>query len=346
MTTDAAVDLPPVDPQALAATVERAWAAWLERTMRRERSTAVRDYVYASAWRACERRMVYEMTVPDQQLPVETDVLAKFRRGNDRERDLLVDLTRAGRDAEPGFTLVGQQQQFRVRSRDGRDVISGRIDGKLVFGNQKPETGAPLEVKAWSPYLIERIETFEDVFQNVWTQSGGYQLLAYLYATNVPYGFLLLDRSGIPRLLLVELTDVNYERMEQFLAKAERASAHVLAGTLPDYIDDAAECKRCPFFGTACQPPIASKTQDVLLDPELEVNLERWWELRAQGKEWRDLDDKVKRQLRGVESAVAGHFAITGTWSTYQKLALPPEVRKQYTTSDPKGRFSLDIARL
>lgn len=338
------IDVETLDPPAKAAVVLRSWEAWLERMHRRE-APPPRTYVYASAWRACERRMVFEMTAPTEQAPVPTDTLARFRRGNDRERDLLADLVRIGREvADPPFHIENQQAGFHVPGRAGVDAIHGKIDGKLRFEGQK--VGAPLEVKAWASTTVERIEVFEDVFESPWTRSGGYQLLSYLYGHDVEYGYLLLDRSGIPRLLLVELTSDNYARMEEFLARAERAIAHAVAGTLPDYITDAAECKRCPFYGTACQPPIGSDVQQVLTDPEVEALLERWWALREPGKQWAHLDEQVKKRLRGIESAVAGHFAISGKWSTYTKVVLPPEIKQQFTIADPKGRFSLEVERL
>jgi len=321
------------------ALIERSWVAWLEKDRRASKPHAT---VWASSWRACDRRMVYDLVVPDQQLPFDADTLARFQRGNDRESDLFQHLVHIGKTSTPTFAIEGQQQRFEVKGRDGV-VITGRVDGFLRFKDEKQR--APIECKAWHPNVVERIATFEDVFENVWTRGGGYQLLAYLFDSGEPYGFMLLDRSGLPRLLLVEMSGDHWRRMEAFLAKAERAVEHAKAGTLPDYIDDQAECKRCPFYGHVCQPPLQAKGA-VLTDPELEAALEEWWALRESGKRWRDLDEQVKKQLRGVEAAVAGHFSISGKWGTQAKLTLPPEIRKQFTISDPKGRFTLEVERL
>ena len=67
---------------AIADTVDAAWRDYLVREHRR--SPAAHPYVYASSWRECLRRMVYEMTVPEQLPPWPAEVLAKFRRGDDR----------------------------------------------------------------------------------------------------------------------------------------------------------------------------------------------------------------------------------------------------------------------
>lgn len=326
-------------PAAIAKAVEEAWAAFLlaERRLPNPHPT----HVYASAWRPCERRMVYEMTVPDQQPPFDAFTLARFRRGNDRERDLLADLARMGRNATPPFQVIGQQDAFKVRDRRGRYVISGKVDAFLSIERMK----APIEVKAWSPQLVDRIETFTDLFDNVWTRSGGYQLLAYLYGHGDPVGFMVLDRSGLPKLVPVVLEE-HLDRMEDFLAKAERCVDHAQAETLPPFLEgDAAECRRCPFYGGVCQPPLGAADVQVFTDAELEADLERWHALRDAGKEWASLDDKLKKRLRGTENGIAGPFSITGKWVKLSRLELPEELKRQHTVTDPKGKFFLTIER-
>lgn len=327
-------------PTAIAEAVQTAWSTFLaaDRTQ-----MAPHPYVYASAWRVCDRRMVYEMTQPETLPPFPPEVLAKFRRGDDRERDLLQDLTRIGRSSEPAFKVIGQQERFELKDRKGRVAIAGKVDARLELSRRERP---PLEVKAWSPMMVDRIETFADLFENPWTRSGGYQLLSYLFGAGEPYGFLLLDRSGIPKLLPVEL-DQNLDRMEEFLAKAERALDHRHAGTLPDFLDDdPAECKRCPWYGHTCNPPLSANGAQVLADPDLEAALERWHELKPAGKEFDALDRDIKGRLRGVEMGIAGKFQILGRWQKQSRLDLPADLKKQYTVTDPKGRFTLDITKL
>lgn len=317
-------------------------AAWAQHLTRAARPHTPHDYVYASAWRTCERRMVYELTHADQQPRFEAEVLAKFRRGDDRERDLLADLARIGRDAEPPFQVIGQQERFVLRDHKSRPAIVGKVDARIAVDG----AAAPLEVKAWSPYLVDRIERFEDLFSNPWTQSGGYQLLAYLYGASEPYGFILMDRSGLPRLIPVEL-EANLDRMEEFLARAERVLDHVQAGTLPDYYDDAAECRRCPFYGSTCNPPLGSTGEPRLIaDPDLEAALERRQKHKAAADEYDSADRFVKDHLRGVEHAIIGSFHVRGKWGKQSRIELPPKLQKQYTVTNPKGRFTLDIVKL
>lgn len=334
--TPATATLAPAD---IATAIEKGWEDFL--LADRRTASAHPNYVYASAWRTCERRMVYELTVPDQQQPFDADTLARFRRGNDRERDIVADLSRIGRNATPEFRIVGQQDAFKLKDRRGRQVISGKVDGFLEVDRQR----APLEVKSWSPFIVDRIESFDDLFDNPWTRSGGYQLLSYLFGHEMPVGFMLLDRSGIPKALPVVL-DRHLDRMEEFLAKSERVVDHALAGTLPAFIEDASECRRCPFYGAVCNPPLSAKDVQVFTDPMFESELQWWHDHKDVAKQWNSLDDRIKKQLRGVENAIAGPFSILGTWGKSSRVELPAALKKQYTVTDPKGRFTLEITRL
>lgn len=327
-------------PQLVAQAIQATWAATLERE--RHPSTA-HTYVYAGARRDCLRRMVLEMNVPEQQPAFSVDVLAKFRRGSDRERDLLIDLARVGRECDPPFDVIGQQERFVLKDRKGRPAIVGKVDARLRFARYH---AAPLEVKAWAPTLVERIERFSDLFDNKWTRSGACQLLSYLYGAGEPFGFMLLDRSGLPLLLPVEL-EHHLDVMEDFLTRAEAAIDHQRAGTLPDYlVGDAAECRRCPFYGSVCNPPLTHTGATLLNDPELEQLLEQREALRESGQEYDRLDKLLKGRLRGIEAGVCGPFAIEGRWGKSSRVELPPELREQYTKTDPRGRFTLEITRL
>jgi hypothetical protein len=329
-------------PAAIADAIDHSWRRDLES---RRYHPAPHRYVYASAYRPCLRRTVYEMVAPDARPAFDAETLAKFRRGDDRERDLLADLTAIGRNADPAFNVIGQQERFSLRDRKSREVIVGKVDARIEIGT----TRAPIEVKSWSPFVVDRIEQFDDVFRSPWTTSGGYQLLSYLFGAGEPFGFLLLDRSGIPRLLPVELDAANLDRVEHFLTHAESALDHVVANTLPDYFDgDPDECvQRCPFYGATCNPPIAAaNVLELLNDPELEIALERREELRKPGKAFADLDAEIKTRLRGVTRGVCGKFEIRGYWGKQSHLDLPPDVKAKYTRVDERGRFTLQINKL
>src|SRR5262245_20875931 len=110
---------------------ERIGAAW-GRYLERGRFTPnPRPYVYASGYRICERRLVLDMIEPHHAPPFEADTLAKFRRGDDRERNLLADLSLIGRDADPPFKLINQQERFELRDHRSRVAIVGKVDARL-----------------------------------------------------------------------------------------------------------------------------------------------------------------------------------------------------------------------
>jgi hypothetical protein len=328
-----------LDPTDIAQCIGDSWARFLAAD---SRPASPHPYVYASQYRSCERRMVYDLTMPGPLPPWPPETLARFRRGDDRERDLLADLTRIGRDADPPFKVIGQQERFELKDHKGRIAIAGKVDARIEIDGARP----PLEVKAWHPNVTDRLETFADLFENPWTRSGAYQLLSYLFGAGEPFGFLLLDRSGLPKLLPVEL-DPHLDRVEEFLARAERVVDHAQAGTLPDYLDDPIECKRCPWYGHTCNPPLSATAATILADPELEAALERREQLKASAKEYRELDDDIKSRLRGVEHGIIGPFEILGTWGKQSQIKnLPPALVKQYTVTNPKGRFTLEITRL
>jgi hypothetical protein len=326
-------------PEEIATTVETAWADYL---VAKRRPMAPHAYVYASSFRRCDRRMVYDAVQPDKLPPFPPEVIARFDRGDDRERDLLATLHRLGRNAEPSFRIVGQQERFELRDHKHRVCIVGKVDARLEIDGKR----MPIEIKSWSPTIVNKIERFEDVFENPWTEAGGYQLLSYLLGAGEHDGFLLLDRSGLPKLIPVAL-DPNLDRLEPCLVRAERVLDHIQAGTLPDYFDDPTECKRCPWYGHACNPPLAGGNGAVVLtDPELEAAIARRDALKAAADEFDDLDTDIKKRLRGIEHGLIGAYAIEGRWGKSSRLDVPDTVKQQYTVTNPKGRFTLTITKV
>src|SRR5262245_55541472 len=111
-------------PQEIAAHVRESWGRHHEAD---RRPGQARPSVYASGWRVCDRRLVYDATIPDQAPPWTGEQLARFRRGEDRERDLLADMTKVGRNAEPPFKITNQQERFELKGRRGQVVIAGKV---------------------------------------------------------------------------------------------------------------------------------------------------------------------------------------------------------------------------
>lgn len=345
-------------PSELAAGISKGFADFIQHEEQRTRGSK-RAYVYASAWRACTRQMALEMLEPDKLPDFSVDTLANLRRGKDRERDLLADFTRAGRNSDPSFEVIGREERFELRDHKSRVVIVGKVDAQLKMGRQT----FPLEVKSWNPNLVARVETFEDLFSNRWTRAGGHQILAYLLGNNQPLGFFLLDRNGLPKLLEVEL-DKHLHRMEDFLARAEIAMDAVdnltmapeyrKAGIdLPPFIQDASECRYCGFYGSVCNPPSSSAGAEMIVDENWVQKVERYAELMASGEEFEALGKEIRKKFRGIDMAIVGNVLLEGRWQRDTRYELPEAVRMQidelkapFAKRIDEGKFFLDVTRI
>jgi len=302
------------------------------------------SYVYASAHRACLRRIVLEMTAPGDKCQFDAETRARFRRGNDRERDLVVALTRAGQVSDPPFTVEAGQERFEMRGRGSTGlgvVIVGKIDGRLAFG--RGGSRIPFEVKSWHPNLADRIETATDLLNSPFTTGALDQILAYLLGLSEPWGVLVLDRGGLPRLVPIIL-DEHLDRAEKLWTDAERACEHATLGTLPEFCQDQTECRRCPFFGGGCQPPIERTGAQIVTDPEVEADLTRWGETRDAARDHEALDKKLKALFRGMASALCGAWIVSGKGSMRTAYDVPDDVKKQYATKHEAWTVTIERA--
>lgn len=343
----------------LAASISQGFTRFIEDAERRSRG-GQRDYIYASSWRACTRQMALDMLESDKLPDFSVDTLANFRRGKDRERDLLADFTRAGRNSNPPFEVIGREERFELRDHKGRVCIVGKVDAQLKIGRNSH----PLEVKSWNVNTVARIETFEDLFQNRWTRSGAYQILAYLLAKNEPLGFFLLDRNGLPLLLDVEL-DKHLDRIEDFLHRAEIAldAAQPIknakkyddwsATILPPFIQDASECKYCGFYGSVCNPPSFSAGAEIIVDETTVQMVERYADIKEIGEEFEGLEKAIKKKFRGTEMAIVGKTLVEGHWQRDTKYSLTEEAKTQieaikapFAKKVEKGKFFLTVTKI
>lgn len=334
-------------PENLAESMTSAWAEFI---VQEERGApARRPYTYASSYEECERKLVLLMTDGDKVAPFDAETKAKFRRGNDRARDLIADLSYVGRLCNPPFKVVKQEERFELHDRKGRVAIAGKVDVRLEFSRDRQLPG---EIKAWSENLTAKVKSFNDLFSNPWTRKGAFQILCYLYGANEPYGFMILSRPGLPAVLPVNLYD-HLEAVEKFLSRAESALDHVQANTLPDFIQDRSECKRCPFFGGVCDPPIKAEGAQIFTDPEEEARLLRYIELEPLGEEYESLDEWAKERYRGVQIGLAGSVLIQGEWQRNTTYPLPSGVKKQieaikapFKKVEEKGKFFLTVTKV
>ena len=291
--------------------VAEAWIQELRGDDRRFQPAAV----YASGRKRCVRAMALDLIAWDQKPPFEPEALERMRRGKEREKDIIARMIRIGALSKPRFEVIHEQYGENLKDRKGRIVIRMKIDGRFKF-----ETGEhpPFEIKRYDPNLADGIQSVEDFDKSPWTRGAVDQMLMYLLAHNEPFGFFVLETRGLPRLIAVFL-DEHLERAEGFLRDAETAmdakETYAAQGqqALPPFIDDPSECRRCPFFGRVCNPPInAGPGIRVIDDPELEVLLKRRDELAPMSSEYQRLDKAIKERFKGVELALIGDFQVSG----------------------------------
>jgi hypothetical protein len=166
-------------------------------------------------------------------------------------------------------------------------------------------------------------------------------------------GLLILTRPGLPRLIPVYLEE-HLDLVEEFLNKAERALDHRVAGTIPDFIQDASECKRCNFYGIVCNPPIMSgEGAKIFTDPETEQKLLRYLELEQAAEEYASIDKWAKASFRGIENGIAGTVLLQGNWQRNTTYPLSDEAKKKiedikapFKKVEDKGKFFLTVTNL
>lgn len=355
-----------------AESIQQAYEKFIESEERRGPS-GQRSYIYASSWSACTRQMTLDMLRPDIKPPFQADTLANFRRGNDRARDIKADFTKVGRYSEPAFDVVGAEERFEVRDRKGRVVIVGKVDFRLAFTGSKSKP--PVETKSWHPNLTQGVKRFEDLFSNRWTRKGAFQLLTYMYATNEPVGFMLLDRPGIPRPLEVNLDD-HLDKIEDFLQRAEVAmdarervmksdpiaelyvgqAIEAMGRILPPFTDDPAECRVCPFFGSVCNPPLSFQGASIITEEDVIANIERHATLDEPRKEYTGLHKELAAYLEprtpktatkdNKQQIVAGKYIVTAHWGPNTTYPVPQKVKAEYKKVDATGKFNFSVDKV
>jgi hypothetical protein len=341
-------------PANLATTIEKAWETWIVANSQKPASESSEPFIQANVWAGqlgnCARQMYYNLLYSNEKKPWTPEQLTNFRRGKDRERDIVADMKRIGRESTPAFEVVEEESRVVLKDRKGRVCITGKVDLKIRFSDMDRHAPAiPAEVKSWSQGLISRVRTFADLLDNKYTRRGATQLLGYLFGTGQETGLMILDRHGIPMFLPVNLWD-HAHLIEAALQRAEAAMDAKEGGPEPDYTSDVEECGICQFMGSRCTPPrLAGQGASIITDEEVIQLLEIRDKADEAATEYDRADKILKKRLRGTELAVAGNFLVEGSWGSLTKTVVPPEyeaLAESWKEVDPQGRFTLKISRI
>lgn len=336
-----------------AAIVKKAMGAEL-RARQRARSGDVwrPDNTYATGRRPCVRWMALDLLRPEDRGEIDDNGLVRMERGNERERSIIIALQRAGERAEIPFEIIEGQKRFEVTDKDGVVILTGKIDGKIKF---RDNVKATFDTKAGDSFRFAK--SVEDLLHNPWTWASVWQICTYLLREAEPFGYLVLDRSGLPEMVPIileeHLGEVEGFLQEARLARNARHDASNLAAieagqwpmALPAYTDDPALCRRCPHLNKSCTPPTIRMGEGVTLiqDEDLIQAAETYFKTEVAATENDRSWKKLTASLRGIEHGILGPFEFTGRWQKQTSYAVPDEVRNPYKTVDPKGKFALEI---
>lgn len=330
----------------------QAWEGDLLRGKKQDRAGAPwrPGNVFASKRRRCTRAMALDLLHPEDD-PFDKPIqFERMEQGNEAERAIVARLHKIGPFCNPSFTVAEQQHRFETKDRDGVVLVTGKMDGRLKF---KDGASPPFEIKSGRTY--EGCEVLEDFDRNPWAWTAVDQLLAYLYADNPknypngePWGFIFIRRlSRFPHPVRVNLLD-HLPRVEAFMQEARRAvDARHGRADLPPFIDNAAECRRCPHFGKSCTPPLDfGPGIQIVTEPEAITAAETRERTRAARDEYEAADKYLKERFRGVEAGIVGNFQLRGKWAPMTTYDVPKAIKEQYRVVKEQGKFTLTIERI
>lgn len=354
----------------LADSLSEAWRDQTRQAKGRGKSRP-RKHAWASGWHPCRRKMALDMVHPED-IEHDEHALEAFRRGDVFEESARAWLKQAGRSADPPFEVIRDQESIELKDRQGRIVITGRMDGMIArdalcgcghsWGDhadpeQNEGDGGCLECACgWFRPLrmivefkggksIRTLDTLDDFEASRWARGVPRQLAAYMLGLGIRYGVLVLERDrGAPFFLVLDIEDARVLDMaEDFLQRAELCR-NVAEGEaeLPGFTDQLGLCSTCDHRGKSCTPP-----QDygdglrVLQDPSLEVFAHDVVEgAEAAGrhsKARRALSQALRPPVSEVTEELPVLISLGGRYTVAGKL----KPRK----GSPGGMFSFDVEK-
>lgn len=276
----------------------------------------------------CTAYALYNRIVPSEaRRAIGTDLAMIFSEGNDQARIVKRDLEDAG------FEVTGQESQMVW----AKYQISGRQDVSLYKKGYKEKVHC--EIKSCAPFTYDAIHTVQDLMneQKEWLHRWYKQVCLYMVLQGVERYWLILKNKARGGIKIIEftMTDHVYETAEAMLQKAEHTNKLVQIGGLPDKNDKLSDpdyCAECPFFDT-CLPNLAFGPGATVLTDEqcadMEMRLNRRKELEPAYKEFKDLDEEIKEDIKGIHANSDSEQVVAGDWICLVKESQ----RKAYTVN-------------
>ena len=260
----------------------------------------------------CERELTYWRTIWQEAAPPSLDLQIIFGEGNKHEREILIELQRAG------IRVIEQQTTLEWREYQ----ITGHVDCVVVHDG----AGIPVDIKTMSPNVFDMVfkrgsgvyvwDEVRDAFQRKpWLKKYLAQITLYCLMRNVDKGLFICLNKATGALAQVSV-DLDYSYGEMLLRRAARINEHVRAGTLPDRIPfNESVCPRCAFY-TLCLPDHVGKEPIAFLeDATVEALLDEREKAEAARKVFEDADERVKSYAK----ARPERMISIGRWTLEKK---------------------------
>jgi hypothetical protein len=235
----------------------------------------------------CDRRLYHDVRDWQTKRPVDPHVQQYFDRGNDQEPLIERILSRLG------FRII----QSQVALFDKELKISGHPDGIIA----EDEIGGRIvvDIKSTLQANLLSCRDADDLKANQWGLRYYTQVMIYMRAQGIGAGMLILwDAQNWRPVPAPFAYDAEFVRVH-IEERARRLNDHLDRNDPPAHIQDSRECRHCPHFGLACNPPISfGAGAQILTDEELLDDIERHRELEPIGKEFAQLDTRIKARLK------------------------------------------------
>jgi CRISPR/Cas system-associated exonuclease Cas4 (RecB family) len=278
----------------------------------RERSSIATANWVTTLGHKCEAYAVYNRTVhPKDRRPLKESLGMIFAEGNDQARAIKRDLF------EMGYEVEGAESQVSWPKYQ----ITGRQD--LTIRKSGVRHSVHAEIKSCSPFTYDGINSVDDLKTHKWSFIHKWyaQVALYMVLQSVDHYWMILKNKSTGALKILEFTLGNDElqRAEAMLQKAEKVNRLVQIGQMPTAdmkISTADLCAECEFF-TVCLPELNfGMAAHILTDEsaaELAQKTERLTELKPLAKEYEDLDEEVKGEIKAL-CADGNDQVVYGDW--------------------------------
>ena len=256
----------------------------------------------------CLRYLVFLRTRYQEQALYSVALQWIFDLGRKQEQIALENL------AEAGYHVVEQQRPLVWEKYN----ITGHIDGKVEMDGKL----VPIEIKGISPHLWNAVNDIDDflrpgetktILRKSYVRKMPSQLITYCLLGNSSEGFLYLQNKITAQPKIIWLYLESYmEEAERLIKRAEMVNRMVADKQTPDMINDESVCEGCSFEHI-CLPDrmLGKQLQIINEDPELLSDLERHAELKPLSNEYKELNEKLKKQFDGIENGTIGDYVIS-----------------------------------